>query len=113
MKFVFCLLLQTLTLMFGIASETKMETICKVATKIKKFLLADDKSLAVRFSVESQTIHISRDSVSVKVNEPRLHTHTRTRSRTHTQIKQAESYTKTQNFKHFGRFFTHFATIPS
>ena len=46
--------------MFGIASETKMETICKVATKIKKFLLADDKSLAVRFSVESQTKHISR-----------------------------------------------------
>ena len=55
--------------MFGIASITKMEKNRQVATKIKKFLLANDESLAVRFSVESQTIHISRDSVSVKVNE--------------------------------------------
>ena len=60
--------------MLGIASETKMEKICQVATKIKKFLLADDKSLAVRFSVESQTIHISRDSVSVKVNDAVVYT---------------------------------------
>ena len=52
--------------------------------KIKKFLLADDESLAVRFSVELQTIHIRRDSVSVKVNEPRLHTHARTHTHTHT-----------------------------
>ena len=70
--------------MLGIASETKMEKIRQVATKIKKFLLADDKSLAVRFSVESQTIHIRRDSVSVKVNKPRLHTHTHTHTLTHT-----------------------------
>ena len=33
--------------MFGIASETKMEKIRQVATKIKNILLANDESLAV------------------------------------------------------------------
>ena len=94
--------------MFGIASKTKMENICQVATKFKKFLLADDESLAMRFSVELQTIHThthTHTCAHAQNTQARTKTHARVHIYTWNlglhkqtyrpmQIKQAESYTK-------------------